>query len=212
MTATTTATVKKARSTTKSQTNKAAAKTEKIVPIKQTPSYQFPCVRGIQSGCEYYTTMIPLKLLSKLFVLEADEMPAEMRAQRKLNTTRAHKLKDYVLTSKKYTLSSVTVTIDVPNGQLKQFQFAETQGDVGILNVPMDSRFLIADGQHRIEGLKLALVERPDFQDESISCVIFLHTSLEQAQTIFHDLNYYASKPNKSLNLLSIVRTILRTS
>jgi DNA sulfur modification protein DndB len=96
----------------------------------------------------------------------------------------------------------VTVSIDVPSTQTKQFNFVEIQSDVGILNVPMDSRFLIADGQHRIEGLKLALTENPDFHDETISCVIFLHTGLEHAQTMFHDLNHYANKPNKSLNLL----------
>jgi DNA sulfur modification protein DndB len=197
-TSTTKSTAKQTRNTTKATT---PAKT-KVVPVKQTPSYQFPCVRGIQSGCEYYTSMIPVRLLSKLFVLESEEMPAEMRAQRKLNVSRAHKLKDYVLTSEKYTLSSVTVSIDVPSAQSKQFEFVEIQSDIGILNVPMDSRFLIADGQHRIEGLKLALTENPDFQDETISCVIFLHSGLERAQTMFHDLNYHASKPNKSLNLL----------
>jgi DNA sulfur modification protein DndB len=204
MTATTTP--KRAKASTTKAATKAPATTQKaqtkVVPIKQTPIYQFPCVRGIQSGKEYYTTMIPLKLLSKLFVLESDEMPAEMRAQRKLNITRANKLKDYVLKSKHYTLSSVTVTIDVPNEQVKQFKFEETQGDIGTLNVPMDSRFLIADGQHRIAGLTLALTENPDLGDETISCVVFLHSGLQRAQTMFHDLNYYASKPNKSLNLL----------
>lgn len=206
---TTTSTTKRAKtSTTKpatkatSMTQKAQKEGTKVVPFKQTPIYQFPCVRGIQSGKEYYTTMIPLKLLSKLFVLESDEMPAEMRAQRKLNVSRANKLKDYVLTSKHYTFSSVTVTVDVPHGQLNQFNFAETQGDIGTLNVPMDSRFLIADGQHRIAGLKLALAENPDLRDETISCVVFLHSGLQRAQTMFHDLNHYASKPNKSLNLL----------
>jgi DNA sulfur modification protein DndB len=202
----TTTTTKRAKVSTTKPATKATRTTQKtqtkVVPFKQTPNYQFPCVRGIQSGKEYYTTMIPLRLLGKLFVLESDEMPAEMRAQRKLNVTRANKLKDYVLTSSHYTLSSVTVTIDVPNEQVKQFNFAETQGDIGTLNVPMDSRFLIADGQHRIAGLKLALAENPDLRDETISCVVFLHSGLQRAQTMFHDLNHYASKPNKSLNLL----------
>ena len=201
-----TSTTKRAKASTTKSATKAHATSQKaqtkVVPIKQTPIYQFPCVRGIQSGKEYYTTMIPLRLLGKLFVLESEEMPAEMRAQRKLNVTRANKLKDYVLTSKHYTLSSVTVTIDVPHGQLDQFNFAETQGDVGTLNVPMDSRFLIADGQHRIAGLKLALAENPDLRDETISCVVFLHSGLQRAQTMFHDLNHHVSKPNKSLNLL----------
>ena len=201
-TTTTATTDTAAKPKSRSTRTKAPAKPDKGIPIKSTPSYQFPCVRGIQSGCEYYTTMIPIRLLTKLFVLESEEMPAEMRAQRKLNVNRVHKLKDYVLSAKNYTLSAVTITVDVPNDQTEQFAFNQTQGDIGILNVPLDSRFLIADGQHRIEGLKLAAVENPDFFDETISCVIFLHTGLERAQTMFHDLNHFASKPNKSLNLL----------
>ncbi len=188
--------------TAKKTTRKPTAKTEPPAPIKNVPSYQLPCIRGVQSGREYWTTMIPLKLLPKLFTLETDEMPAEMRAQRKLNVGRAHKLKDYVLESERYTLSSVTVTIEVPNEQTDSFNFTSIQGDIGTLNVPMDSKFLIADGQHRIAGLKLAMLENSDLQDESISCVAYLHTSLKRAQTIFHDLNHYGVKPNKSLNLL----------
>ena len=30
-------------------------------------AYQFPAVRGVQAGREYYISMVPLKLLSKLF-------------------------------------------------------------------------------------------------------------------------------------------------
>jgi DNA sulfur modification protein DndB len=202
MTTKTTTPATPAKRTSRSTKAKAPAKPDRGGPIKSTPSYQFPCIRGIQSGHEYYTTMIQVRLLSKLFVLESDEMPAEMRAQRKLNVTRVHKLKDYVLTNKQYTLSAVTVTIDVPNGQTDQFNFIQTQNDIGILNVPLESKFLIADGQHRIEGLKLAAAENPDFYDETISCVIFVDLGLKRAQTMFHDLNYYASKPNKSLNLL----------
>jgi DNA sulfur modification protein DndB len=170
---------------------------------KQIPSYQFPCIRGIQSGVEYYTAMIPLRLLSKLFVLDSEEMPAEMRSQRKINPSRVRKVKDYVLNSQQYTLSSVTVTIDVLNSALgDNFTSVQEGSDCGILNVPMDSRFLIADGQHRIEGLKQAMLENLDLRDETISCVIFLYTGLKRAQTIFHDLNFYNVKPNKSLNLL----------
>ncbi len=194
-----TASTKKPRTTTKS-TTEATPPAE----VKQGPGYgyQFPCVRGIQSGIEFYTTMIPIKLLKKLFVLDSEEMPAEMRAQRKLNPTRARKLKDYVLTSEHYTLSGVTVTIDVKRDQEDQFKFEALQADIGTLNVPIDSQFLIADGQHRIEGLKLAIADNPALQDETLPCVIFLHVGLKRAQTMFHDLNFYASKPNKSLNLL----------
>ena len=31
-------------------------------------TYRFPAVRGTQAGNEYYISMVPLKLLSKLFI------------------------------------------------------------------------------------------------------------------------------------------------
>lgn len=33
-------------------------------------SYRFPAVKGIQAGREYYISMVPLKLLSRLFPAE----------------------------------------------------------------------------------------------------------------------------------------------
>ena len=140
---TTTATTATAKPKSRSTRTKAPAKPDKGIPIKSTPSYQFPCVRGIQSGCEYYTTMIPVRLLTKLFVLESEEMPAEMRAQRKLNVSRVHKLKDYVLSAKNYTLSAVTVTVDVPNDQTEAVHL---QSDTGrYRHLERATRFALPD-------------------------------------------------------------------
>ena len=144
--------------------------------------------------------MIPIRLLTKLFVLETEEMPAEMRAQRQPNNTRIKKLAAYVL-EKEYVLSSVTVTVELSEAY-DYFQFEQVQDDLGMLKIPMESKMLIADGQHRIYGLQRALKEDPDLGDETISCVIFLDFGLERRQQIFHDLNNFVSKPTKSLNLL----------
>ena len=74
--------------------------------------------------------------------------------------------------------------------------------DAGSLQIPLSAQFLINDGQHRIGGLKAALNDNPDLGDETISVVVFYDLGLQRQQQIFHDLNHYASKPTKSLNLL----------
>ena len=48
-------------------------------------AYQFPAVRGVQAGREYYISMVPLKLLSRLFPPEEEAVLPEYRAQRRLN-------------------------------------------------------------------------------------------------------------------------------
>jgi DNA sulfur modification protein DndB len=51
-------------------------------------AYQFPAVRGVQAGREYYISMVPLKLLSKLFPSDDEIIAPEFRAQRKINEAR----------------------------------------------------------------------------------------------------------------------------
>lgn len=55
--------------------------------------YTFPAVRGIQAGKEYYISMVPLKLLPRLFPTEEDIVLPEYRAQRKINEARIPEIK-----------------------------------------------------------------------------------------------------------------------
>ena len=44
----------------------------------------FTAIRGIQAGREYYAAMCPLKVIPKIFLLDEEELTAELRAQRTL--------------------------------------------------------------------------------------------------------------------------------
>ena len=57
-------------------------------------SYKFPAVKGIQAGREYYVSMVPLKILPKLFITDTDVVSPEFRAQRRLNETRIPAIKN----------------------------------------------------------------------------------------------------------------------
>ena len=56
----------------------------------------------------------------------------------------------------------------------------------------MDARFIINDGQHRRAAIEMALRDRPELADETISVVFFLDPKLERCQQMFADLNRYA--------------------
>ena len=60
-------------------------------------AYQFPAVRGVQAGREYYISMVPLKLLSKLFPSDDEIVAPEYRTQRKINEARIPEIKKYIL-------------------------------------------------------------------------------------------------------------------
>lgn len=158
-------------------------------------NYTFPAVRGIQAGSEYYVTMVPCKYLSKLFQIENEDVLPEFRAQRRLNVNRIPEIKDYILDNRDtYVFSALAASID------GEFTFKVIQDDIGILEVDMDAKFLINDGQHRNAAIQQAILEDITLGRETIPVVFFADNGLMRSQQMFTDLNKYAVKPSKSQN------------
>lgn len=161
-------------------------------------TYQFPAVKGIQAGREYYISMVPLKLLAKLFPAEDEIVSPEHRAQRKINEARIPEIKKYILENRNaYVFSALSASIDgdfsfIPNGN----------DDLGMLIVDMDSVFLINDGQHRKAAILAAMQEDNSLENETISIVLFRDNGLERSQQMFTDLNKHAVKTSNSLSTL----------
>lgn len=161
--------------------------------------YKFPVVRGIQAGKEYYIAMVPLKMLSKLFPTDDEYVLPEYRAQRKINKARIPIISHYILANRKsYVFSALAASID---GGLRFFSSSDT-ADVGVLEVNMDSKFLINDGQHRKTAILEALKEEPALGDETISIVFFADKGLARSQKIFTDLNKNVVKTSNSISEL----------
>lgn len=158
-------------------------------------AYTFPAVKGVQAGSEYYVTMVPCKVLPKLFQIENDDVLPEFRAQRRLNHNRIPEIKDYILENRNsYVFSALAASID------GEFTFKVIDGDIGILEVDMDAKFLINDGQHRNAAIQQALLEDLSLGRETIPVVFFADNGLLRSQQMFTDLNKYAVKPSKSQN------------
>lgn len=161
--------------------------------------YRFPVARGIQATHEYYIAMVPLKMLGRLFGSDSEYVPPEYRAQRRLNETRIPVISKYILENRKtYVFSALAASID---GAF-QYIASELNPNVGILEVEMDARFLINDGQHRKAAIIETLSEDPTLGDETISIVFFADKGLVHSQQIFTDLNKNAIKTSNSISEL----------
>ena len=76
-------------------------------------NYEFPAVKGIQANREYYISMVPLKLLGKLFPSEDDIVQPEYRAQRRINEARIPDIRDYIIENRdSYVFSALSASID----------------------------------------------------------------------------------------------------
>lgn len=166
------------------------------------PTYNFPVLRGIQAGREYYIAMCPLKLVPKLFVYDEEVVPPELRAQRSLNKSRIPVISNYLINHpQEYVFSALTASIDT----LAEFIPLENNDDtrnVGWLIIPMDATIIINDGQHRRAAIEEAIKERPELGDDSIAVVFFIDNGLKRAQQMFADLNKHAVRPSRSLGIL----------
>jgi DNA sulfur modification protein DndB len=162
----------------------------------------FPALRGIQAGREFYVSMCPLRLVTKFFLFDEDELKPELRAQRIINKSRVPEMARYILRNPKgYTFSALTASIDGPV-KFEPLGTEDTERNVGRLLISMKAKFVINDGQHRRAAIEAALHENPDLGDETIAVVFFLDVGLKRCQQMFADLNRYAVRPTTSLSIL----------
>lgn len=167
--------------------------------LEESMFYRFPAMRGIQANSEYFVCMIPLGVLSKIFIEDYSDVLPEFRAQRKLNEQRIPEIRDYIINNRdSYVFSALAASVD---GEIAFFPTRES-GNIGELEVDMTATFLINDGQHR----KAAIIEAIEFdeslKDETIALVLYRDKGLARSQQMFTDLNKHAVNTSKSLNTL----------
>jgi len=165
--------------------------------------YSFSAIRGRQAGREFYISMCPLKIVPRLFLFQADELPPELRSQRVLNKTRIPEMSRYITTNRQnYIFSAITASIDSQVVFEKLVIAGKEHGELGTLRIPIEARFILNDGQHRRAAIEEALKEQPDLGDESISVVFFIDKGLKHSQQMFADLNKHALRPSRSTGIL----------
>lgn len=162
--------------------------------------FVFPAVKGYQAQKEYYITMVPLEIIPRIFQFADEELPPEIRSQRVLNKSRIPEMRDYILNNPdSYVFSSLTVSVD---GDMEFVPTAQDEPLIGHITISMNARFLINDGQHRRAAIAEAIKKNSELKDEHISVVFYRDEGLLRSQQMFSDLNRYAIRPTKSINIL----------
>ena len=92
--------------------------------------YNFPAIRGIQAGREYYASMCPLRLIPRIFLFDEIELKPELRAKCVLNRARVPEIARYLLRNPKgYTFSALTASID---GEIKFEPLGREDGEKNV--------------------------------------------------------------------------------
>lgn len=160
-----------------------------------------PAIRGTMGGRQYYTISLSLAEVPRLFRFnDWEQSTPELRAQRVLNKSRVPDIAKYILDNEDgYLFSSITASYacDV------KFNAVGDSPDIGTLEMELENlELIINDGQHRSAGIAAAIKENPALARDKISVLLFPMESLDRLQQMFTDLNRYAHKTSKSLDIL----------
>ena len=162
----------------------------------------FPAMRGRIGGREYFATIMALSEIPRFFKFnDWESCTPELRAQRVLNEGRVPVIAKYILDNEdSYLFSTITASYSA-NIDFKAL--SESAPDVGQIELNLEEmEFVINDGQHRCAAIAQALKENPNLAKDRISVLLFPMENLDRMQQMFADLNRFAQRSSKSLNIL----------
>ena len=161
----------------------------------------FPAMRGHIGQREYYSCMMQLGVIPKMFTFrDWVEFRPEDREQRVLVTRRVPAITKYILDNEDgFLFSSITASYKCN----VTFRPIKEGNDLGTLEMDFDqANFVINDGQHRCAAIANAVKDNPALAEETISVLLFNYESRERVQQMFSDLNRFVVKTSKSLDIL----------
>lgn len=158
-------------------------------------TYKFDAIRGSQGGQVFYQSSVPFRVLASMLKLD-DDCDVTKRSQRLLSKPRARNVARYIQENHSKGFYVIPPLIGIITGD---FEFEEVQLDnffnVGKIRVPIDSRIVLFDGQHRATGIKEALQKMPEISGEHVSIMFFRDLSLAERKQAFHDINFTQKTP-----------------
>lgn len=153
-------------------------------------------------GRTYYSTIMALSEIPRFFKFnDWEECSPELRAQRVLNGSRVPVVAKYIVDNEdSYLFSSITASY---SSEIQFDPVGSEKSDIGTIHLDLEQlEFVINDGQHRCAAIAHALKDNPSIGKDRISVLLFPMENIDRMQQMFSDLNRFAQRSSKSLNVL----------
>ena len=126
-------------------------------------------------------------------------------------TTNADSIKRYIINQKERFFNALVLAVydGAPNWHEVELDFDGNDSffNLGLLEFSGSEKIFPVDGQHRVEGIKRALAEKPELGDEEIPVIFIAHKNTEdgmrRSRRLFSTLNRYA-KPVKLSDIIAL--------
>jgi DGQHR domain-containing protein len=164
--------------------------------VFQQSGLSLPALRGRQGSRTLYLTLPSNSILNNYFPIDIE--PSEDRSQRGLDPNHARQISQYITSNPdEYALGAITYAVDSDG----TFTEVEEGSNIGLLRLPLDAKLRSIDGQHRREGIRLAIDTLKDLASHSTALLIYVEHDLAKRRQMFSDMNNTARKVSKALNV-----------
>ena len=163
---------------------------------------KIPAIRAYMGDWVYYISSLTFEQVDT-YVKRVDD---ELHKSKTLNdliqrsiTNNFLSIKDYLLNQKERFFTALVLAVydGEPNWIEVELEYNDEEFfNLGFLDFKGDEKIFPVDGQHRVEGIKAALVKNEELSSEMVSVIFIAHKKSEEgmqrSRRLFSTLNRYA--------------------
>lgn len=172
-----------------------------------------PAIRGYMGTLVFYTATFTFKQIAERVKPINDELHTSLslrdQIQRSLTNNYVN-IKNYIINQKEHFFNALVLAVYDGDPTWNELELNFKGNDyysMGFLRLNGDEKIFPVDGQHRVEGIRKALIEKPELEDETITVIFIGHhkdkEGMEKTRRIFSTLNRYA-KPVKPGDIIAL--------
>ena len=172
-----------------------------------------PAIRGILGDIVYYTSSFTFKQIAERVQKVNDELHTSTSLKDQLQrslTKNYESITNYILSQKEHFFNALVLAVYDGEPVWNEIEIGFKGKDyynMGFLMLNGKEKIFPVDGQHRVEGIKDAIKENPELEDETISVILIGHQKskegMERTRRIFSTLNRYA-KPVSTGDIIAL--------
>lgn len=160
-----------------------------------------PAIKSHIGDWNYYVTTLTFEQVSKFVSKINDELHNSKELQDLIQrsiTNNYISIKEYILNQPEFFFNSLVLAVydDYPIWREIKFKYDDVETyQMGLLEFPGTHKIFPVDGQHRVEGIKEALLENPELKENKISVIFIGHKNdeegMQKTRKLFSTLNRY---------------------
>lgn len=174
---------------------------------------RIPAIKGKIGETVYYIANLTFQQINQLVKRVDSELHTSTSLKEEIQRSLSEnyiKIKQYILTRQDHFFNSLVLAVydGLPVWTEIRYELEdEWYHNVGVLHFNGEEKIFPVDGQHRVEGIKAALKDRPYIANETISVILIGHNNtpegMEKSRRIFSTLNRYA-KPVRLGDIIAL--------